>query len=79
MTKDYDVPRASVTWIEATGQMQYVLTWDADGVLLSGTNLNDGVEWASPTPVEQPDRFGPCRTVVEFFTWAAKFAAETDA
>ena len=66
--------QASATFVEPTGQMRYVLTWDSPGVILmSGTNLNDGTEWVGNRPVWEPDRFGPTRTPSEFFAWVSQF------
>jgi hypothetical protein len=75
MTRSYDVPQASATWVEPTGQTEYTLTWLGTDLHLSGVNLNDGTEWESPTPVEEPERFGPVTTVPEFYAWAAKFTS----
>lgn len=72
MSTNYDTPHASVSWIEETGQTEYTVTWHGD-LWLSGVNLNDGTEWTSPAPVEDPDRFGLVTTVAEFFVWCARF------
>lgn len=72
MTTDYDVPPASATWVDDAGQTEYTITWQGD-LWMSGVNLNDGTEWSSPSPVEEPERFGPVTTRAEFFCWVAKF------
>jgi hypothetical protein len=73
MSVIYDVPAASATWVEATGQVQYTATWNGgQDVTLSGFNLNDGTAWG-PLPIDEPERFGPIASVQEFFVWTQKF------
>ena len=73
MSKSYDTAPASATWVDPTGQMEYTVEWYSDGIYMSGVNLNDGTEWESPTPVDNPERFGPTTTESEFFAWVAAF------
>lgn len=75
---NYDVAEASATYVDPTGQTEYVLTLHGEAVWLSGTNLNDGTEWVSHKPVEQPERFGPLTTIAEFFAWVALFVKNED-
>lgn len=76
MSKSYDVPRATATWVDSTDQTEYTLTWEPGSAWLSGVNLNDGTEWSSPAPVEDPERFGPLAMKAEFFSWVARFIGE---
>lgn len=72
-TKPSVAPQASLTYIEATGQMEYRFEWfGGPDIWMSGVNLNDGTKWASPNPVHKPERWAPVPTTpAEFFGWAA--------